>query len=172
MKLRATDTMGWNFPHGTPHPRSAYGRIGGLGALGQDWDSWGSVDDWGAPVSGATGDYQTGVQLPSAFYGWGNWSQVPGDVGSPVASSGFSDLDATLNSVIKLAQAGLIWDAQRRMVDLNIERAKRGLAPIDSSQISPQLGVKVGVSPQMQQTLLFGAIALGAVFLLGGRRRK
>lgn len=56
---------------------------------------------------------------------------------------------------------------QQQLFDLNIERAKRGLAPISSAQFAPTYNV--GVSPQLQQILLFGGIALLAVLML--RRR-
>lgn len=56
----------------------------------------------------------------------------------------------------------VINTAQIRQI--NIERAKQGLPPIDSSAIAPQ--VNVGLSPETQRLILFGGIALIAFLVL------
>lgn len=55
----------------------------------------------------------------------------------------------------------------KQLVDVNIERAKAGLPPIDGSGISPQ--VNVGVSPTVN-TLLWAGLGVGALFLLTRRK--
>jgi len=64
-------------------------------------------------------------------------------------------------------------DAQRQIIDLNAERARRGLPPLSAEYVSPQ--VNVGMSPATRTLVTYGAIGLAAVYLLPqlmkGRRR-
>lgn len=60
-------------------------------------------------------------------------------------------------------------DAQRRLLNLQLERAQQGLAPLDSSQYG--LGVSVGLGGDTQKMILLGVGALALVFLLTSRRR-
>lgn len=48
---------------------------------------------------------------------------------------------------------------QRELMKINIERAKQGLPPIDIAQYTG-VGVQVGVSPQTQQLITYGGLAL------------
>lgn len=59
---------------------------------------------------------------------------------------------------------------QKQLLQVQVERARQGLAPLDVSQYAG--GVQVGLSPGLQRALIIGgslALALGAVYLL--RRR-
>lgn len=51
---------------------------------------------------------------------------------------------------------------------INVQRAKMGLGPIDVSQYSG-VGVRVGIAPQTQQLLIYGGLALLVVMLLRQR---
>jgi hypothetical protein len=53
-------------------------------------------------------------------------------------------------------------------MQLNLERARQGLPPVDPTQYSG-LGVQVGLAPQTQNLILIGLIGLGAVLLLSRR---
>jgi hypothetical protein len=50
-------------------------------------------------------------------------------------------------------------------MQLNIERAKNGLPPLDIASYSG-IGVNVGLSPETKNLLIYGGIALLAVFFL------
>ena len=54
---------------------------------------------------------------------------------------------------------------QVQLMQLNIERAKGGLPPIDIASYSG-VGVNVGLSPATRNLLIYGGIALVAVFFL------
>jgi hypothetical protein len=62
------------------------------------------------------------------------------------------------------------WDMQRKMVDMNIERVRQGLPPIDPSQVAP--GVNVGLTPQTQQLATVALIGMGAIALFAIARRR
>jgi len=65
------------------------------------------------------------------------------------------------------------YDYQRRLIDLNIERAKRGETPVDSSSLAPT--VKVGVSSDIQRMLTFGlvgAFGLAALNIFTRNKRR
>ncbi len=49
-------------------------------------------------------------------------------------------------------------DSQRRLINLQLERARQGLPPLDASAYTP--GVSIGLSPQLEKGLLLGGAAL------------
>lgn len=61
---------------------------------------------------------------------------------------------------------------QKQLLDVQVQRAKAGLPPLNVSQYAA--GAQVGLSPDTKQFLMIGGIALAAVFLLpqllGARR--
>lgn len=65
----------------------------------------------------------------------------------------------------KLATALLMSDQQRKLLDLQIERARQGLPPLDVSRYTGA-AVQVGIAPQTQNLLMLGGVALLAVLLL------
>lgn len=66
------------------------------------------------------------------------------------------------NSLLDLAKGWMQYDMQRDLLQVNLARAERGLPPISSSSIAPQ--VNVGVSPEMQN---LSYIAVGGLLLVG-----
>lgn len=58
-------------------------------------------------------------------------------------------------------------DNQRKLLNIQIERAKAGQPPLDMSNYG--LGVNVGLSPDVQKILLFGGAAIIAVMLFKKR---
>ena len=48
---------------------------------------------------------------------------------------------------------------------INLERARMGLPPIDVSQYATGVGVRVGLAPQTQQLVIYGGLALLAVLV-------
>jgi hypothetical protein len=73
--------------------------------------------------------------------------------------------ESIVESVARAASTIAMADSQRRLLNVQLERARAGKPPLDSSQYG--LGVSVGLSPQT--VLLIGA-ALVAVVLLARRR--
>lgn len=57
---------------------------------------------------------------------------------------------------------------QKQLLDVQVDRAKAGLPPLDVSQYAA--GVNVGLSPEVMKTIVMIAIGLGAVLLIGSRR--
>ena len=84
-----------------------------------------------------------------------------------------SILDKSLDTLQKLLPSYYQYQSQRQLIDLNIERAKQGLAPVDSSLVGPTL--KVGMSSDMQRIAVIGLLGffgLGALSLLTRNRRR
>jgi len=60
---------------------------------------------------------------------------------------------------------------QRELMKINIERAKQGLPPLDIAQYTG-VGVQVGVSPQTQQLITYGGLALLAFLVFRTLARR
>jgi hypothetical protein len=69
-----------------------------------------------------------------------------------------------MSSISELAKVYLTTSAQKKMWDLQMKQAQAGLPPLDLEQYQP--GVSVGVSKGTQNLLMWGALGLGAVYLL------
>lgn len=69
-----------------------------------------------------------------------------------------------IDSISQLAQVYLTTAAQKKMWDLQMKQAQAGLPPLDLESYQP--GVSVGVSKGTQNLLMWGALGLGAVYLL------
>jgi hypothetical protein len=77
--------------------------------------------------------------------------------------------ESWIDTLTKLATAVVMTAQQTQLIQLNIERAKAGLPPIDITQYSG-VGVNVGLSSSTRNLLIYGGIALVAVlFLTRGR---
>lgn len=71
---------------------------------------------------------------------------------------------AGANSWLDLLGKGLTTLQTYQLNQINVERAKLGLPPIDTSQYTG-VGVRVGLAPQTQQLLIYGGLALMAVLV-------
>jgi hypothetical protein len=99
----------------------------------------------------------------------------PSDVAAPEAfptteaGSGFN-WNSMIEGLTSIYQAKTQADLTRDLYELNLTRAKQGLAPIAASEVAPQ--VNVGVSRDVQNTLLMlglgGAAILGIAYVTGG----
>lgn len=67
-------------------------------------------------------------------------------------------------SWLDLVSKGLTTVQTFQLNQINVERAKMGLPPIDTSQYTG-VGVRVGLAPQTQQLLIYGGLALLAVMV-------
>jgi hypothetical protein len=52
---------------------------------------------------------------------------------------------------------------QKQLLDVQVERARQGLPPLNTNQYAA--GLNVGVSQDTQKMLMYGAIGLGALFV-------
>ena len=77
--------------------------------------------------------------------------------------------ESWIDTLTKLASAVVMTAQQTQLIQLNIERARAGLPPVDIAQYSG-IGVNVGLSASTRNLLIYGGIALVAVlFLTRGR---
>ena len=73
--------------------------------------------------------------------------------------------ESWIDTLTKLIPALAMTAQQLQLMQLNIERAKNGLPPIDIASYSG-VGVNVGLSPATRNLLIYGGIALLAVLIL------
>jgi hypothetical protein len=57
---------------------------------------------------------------------------------------------------------------QKQFIQINMDRARQGLPPLDASQYG--LGVQVGISSEVKTLLMWGLFGLGAVLYLTRKR--
>jgi len=67
-------------------------------------------------------------------------------------------------NVVDLFKGYAEYETAQKCLDLNLIRAQQGQPPIDCSQYGA--GVQVGITPQVQQTVLIAVGVLAAVYLL------
>lgn len=70
--------------------------------------------------------------------------------------------ESHFDTFLRVANAVILTDAQRRLLNVQIQRASQGLPPLDSSQYG--LGVSVGVSPEI--TRIAWVVGLGVLGVL------
>lgn len=80
--------------------------------------------------------------------------------------------ESWFDTLARLLPSIVATDQQRRLLNIQTERAKQGLPPLDTSQYG--VGVRVGLSEDSKQLLIYGGVALVALVGLGiiGRRRR
>lgn len=152
-------------------------RPGALNQLGESWDMF----------------------YPSCYYGdagyrdrWHSDDEHLGQI-DPFGGVGVSTKTTTTTSdgeswytgVLEFAKeaipAYLAYDAQKDIMDMNIERAKQGLPPIDPGMTAPQVKVIHQLPPEVQTSindfkmgginiLLWGALAVGGFFIIRAMR--
>ena len=70
-----------------------------------------------------------------------------------------------------LISKGLTALQTYQLNQINVERAKMGLPPIDTSAYTG-VGVRVGLAPQTQQLIIYGGLALLAVMVFQGFMKR
>lgn len=73
--------------------------------------------------------------------------------------------ESWIDTLIKLVPALTMTTQQVQLMQLNIERAKKGLPPIDIASYSG-IGVNIGLSESTKNLLIYGGVALIAMFFL------
>lgn len=115
----------------------------------------------GAPALGAI-DFSwptPDVQIPSLSSTEGQTDSTP--LPTTTATSQIID------TVKQAAAAFLPLITQQKLLQINVDRARQGLPPIDTASYeSASQGINVGVNRSTQQTLLMLAAGIGAVYLL------
>lgn len=150
-------------------------KTGALNQLGEAWDMFFPSQYYSG--TGYRGRYHSHGQYLSGL------GQIDpfGGVGTPTTTTDDSSGEAWYTSVLNFAKeavpAYLAYDAQKDIMDLNMERARQGLDPIDPGVVAPQIKVVHDFPPEVQDTirdfkmggmniLLWGGLAVGAFFLV------
>jgi hypothetical protein len=98
-------------------------------------------------------------ELVTAADGTDVWVDV--DTGKSVTA----DIkQSTATSWADVVKQGLTAVQTYQLNQINVERARMGLPPIDTSAYTG-VGVRVGLAPQTQQLLVYGGLALLAVMV-------
>lgn len=82
----------------------------------------------------------------------------------PEASSFFATAGNVVTAISQALTTLAMTDAQRRLLNIQLERAKQGLPALDSSQYG--LGVSVGLGGDTQKMLLYGIVGVTALMVL------
>ena len=98
----------------------------------------------------------------------GTLALVDTDTGMTVTTATEQQTASNPTSWADIVKLGLTTLQTAQINQINVERARRGLPPLDTAQYTG-VGVRVGLNPQTQQLLIYGGLALLAVMLL--RRR-
>ncbi len=77
--------------------------------------------------------------------------------------------ESWIDALSRIVPSILATVQQRELLQIQVERARAGLPPLDVSAYTP--GVAVGLSKDTKELLMYGAIGAAAVYLLTSRRR-
>jgi hypothetical protein len=77
--------------------------------------------------------------------------------------------ESWLTTLTKLIPAVTMTAQQYQLMQINIDRASKGLPAIDVASYSGA-GVNVGLAPDTQKLLMYGGLAILAAYLLKGRK--
>lgn len=76
-----------------------------------------------------------------------------------------------IETATRIANTVLLTRAQKQLLDVQIQRARQGLAPLDASQYS--MGVNVGIAPDTRQSLMLaGGVAIAMIALVAVLRSR
>ncbi len=76
-----------------------------------------------------------------------------------------------LDDWLAIAKQGLNLVQTQQLNQINVERAKQGLPPIDTSRYTGT-AVNLGLTPQTQQLIVYGGLALLAVLLINNLSKR
>lgn len=74
--------------------------------------------------------------------------------------------ESTLDSITRAISTLAMADAQRKLLNVQIQRASQGLPPLNSAQYGIGASVNVGVAPETQRMLLIGGGLLLAAIVV------
>jgi hypothetical protein len=104
----------------------------------------------------------------------GTTAWVDSDTGESIRTVGTQSNapeGTTLDDWIQIAKQGLNLIQTQQLNQLNIARARQGLPPIDTSRYTGT-AVNVGLTPQTQQLIVYGGLALLAVLLINNLTKR
>jgi len=150
-------------------------RNGALNQLGEAWDMF--YPSMYYAGTGYRGRYHSPAEHSLSGLGQGDWWETTTAVKTTTTTdengAWYSDI---LDFAKEAVPAYLAYDAQKDIMDLNMERAKQGLSPIDPGLTAPQIKVVHDLPPETRgildqfkmggNLLLWGALGLGAFFLI------
>lgn len=88
-------------------------------------------------------------------------------------ASGPSTFDTLINALPGMLEKGIALKQSLDVSALNRELIRRGMAPLSQSQIAAlQPGVRFGLSPDTQNLVIYGGIALLAVFAFSALTKR
>lgn len=152
-------------------------KAGALNQLGEAWDMFYPSMYYGG--TGYRGRYHSADEHLGQVDPWGGIG-VSTTTKTTTTTNGGTSFEWA-SDLFKLAKdaipAYLAYDAQKDIMEMNIERAKQGLDPVDPGLTAPQIRVIHDVPPEVQQQisafkmggmniLLWGALAVGAFFVV------
>ena len=79
--------------------------------------------------------------------------------------------ESWVDTAQKVLTGLVMTEQQRQLMQLNIERARQGLPPIDINRYTG-VGVNVGLSQGTQQLVLYLALGAGALILLNSLMKR
>ena len=88
-------------------------------------------------------------------------------VGTQTTAPGGTRLDDWM----QIAKQSLNLVQTQQLNQINVARARQGLPPIDTSRYTG-MGVNLGLTPQTQQLVMYGGLALLAVLLINNLTKR
>jgi hypothetical protein len=76
-----------------------------------------------------------------------------------------------LDDWLQIAKQGLNLVQTQQLNQINVARARQGLPPIDTSRYTGT-AVNLGLTPQTQQLIMYGGLALLAVLLINSLTKR
>ena len=122
-------------------------------------------------------DVQTNTFIDSAGQHWafdqmGNATFVADDYVNPWVPTA-TQIDQknpnTGNDWLNLASSALTALQTYQLNQINVNRARQGLPPLNTASYAS--GINVGLNPQTQQLVMYGGIALLAILLINSMKR-
>lgn len=104
----------------------------------------------------------------------GTTAWVDSDTGESIRTVGTQSTapeGTTLDDWLQIAKQGLNLVQTQQLNQINVARARQGLPPIDTSRYTGT-AVNVGLTPQTQQLIMYGGLALLAVLLINNLTKR
>jgi len=109
-------------------------------------------------------DYFGTMDDGSEFYDAAQWPSV---ASNPVQTAPTAITETAspdwLSTIRDLGTSYLSYEQQKTMQEINIERARQGLPPLNPANYG--YGVNVGLSPDTQKLLIYGGVAVVAFLI-------
>lgn len=123
-------------------------------------------------MSGATFDPATDLDRPEdTVYGDPAYADTLEQI-APTITAKISEQqqpgESWVDSLARLLPILAATDQQRSLLNVQVERARQGLPPLNMSQYAA--GVNVGVSPDVKNLLIVGGLGMLAVLAFGAHR--